>query len=143
MFQSTLPRGERLIVVVVIVDIICFNPRSHVGSDDNNRKKHEGNRVSIHAPTWGATGLLLVIIIFNKFQSTLPRGERQTVPQISNADIVVSIHAPTWGATLIVVVVIVVLIVSIHAPTWGATWYISFILVKLIVSIHAPTWGAT
>ena len=54
-----------------------FNPRSHMGSDNDMAKTRLRIKVSIHAPTWGAT--------FGKvevFDST-----------------VVSIHAPTWGAT--------------------------------------------
>ena len=35
--------------------------------------------VSIHAPAWGATHHLKVVIIFWEFQSTLPHGERLTV----------------------------------------------------------------
>ena len=55
-FQSTRPRGARLFVLV---------------------KDATGQGVSIHAPAWGATGVVL--------------GLGQPVP--------VSIHAPAWGAT--------------------------------------------
>ena len=56
-FQSTLPRGERLF------------------KDDPNYIKID---ISIHAPTRGAT-LIIADVPYNvgKFQSTLPRGERQ------------------------------------------------------------------
>ena len=56
MFQSTPPHGGRL-----------FNPFSN--SLDNE--------VSIHAPAWGATGVVRIVIFFRR----------------------VSIHAPAWGAT--------------------------------------------
>ena len=56
-------------------------------------------RVSIHAPAWGATDLALVLA---------GHGE-------------VSIHAPAWGATLGDVLQCPVAHVSIHAPAWGAT----------------------
>ena len=55
-----------------------FNPRTHMGCDRIWRVPRQGVRVSIHAPTWGATG---------QYQA-VRRGTG------------VSIHAPTWGATL-------------------------------------------
>ena len=77
-FQSTLPRGERLPPQQSTTTIGSFNPRSRAGSD---RMAEERSSVlpgvSIHAPARGATqkstkaGLLYIV-----FQSTLPRGER-------------------------------------------------------------------
>ena len=55
-----------------------FNPRTHVGCDDYGVERSAGTRISIHAPTWGATP---------------SNGHISTMPQIS-------IHAPTWGATV-------------------------------------------
>ena len=56
---------------------MCFNPRTHVGCDKRQDKAIKAQKVSIHAPTWGAT------------------------PSLFGAEIAksVSIHAPTWGAT--------------------------------------------
>ena len=77
-----------------------FNPRSHEGSDLKSHRKpviqlyfnprsHEGSDypapftiattpdISIHAPTRGATMFCLVMHLSSRFQSTLPRGERQ------------------------------------------------------------------
>ena len=143
---------------------MCFNPRSHVGSDIIVTCPCPFGCVSIHAPTWGATlegaagwGQL-------EFQSTLPRGERRN--NISNlsggrcfnprshvgSDITdgrrfqrttVSIHAPTWGATSPRLSWQTRPKVSIHAPTWGATACKCISLRQKNVSIHAPTWGAT
>ena len=56
-FQSTLPRGERLSYGLVIFKTEYFNPRSHEGSDD------------IH---------LVAPVVTILFQSTLPRGERHS-----------------------------------------------------------------
>ena len=56
-FQSTLPRGERL--------IMC------------NDYRKVGYRISIHAPTRGATFWIPWVNGYAGFQSTLPRGERQ------------------------------------------------------------------
>jgi len=56
-FQSTRPRGARLLAFVVLTH--C-------------------NGVSIHAPTWGATGAKAALQnFFIEFQSTRPRGARR------------------------------------------------------------------
>ena len=100
MFQSTRPRGARQASTRPRAARRSFNPRAHVGRDHlfvNCHNLHflfqstrpRGARppqapppllasVSIHAPTWGATCFLLLIVVM----------------------IFVSIHAPTWGATL-------------------------------------------
>ncbi len=99
----------------------CFNPRAHVGRDESCPLIIAICRVSIHAPTWGAT-----------------------IYPIFRADTVdVSIHAPTWGATVARILSSGLKIVSIHAPTWGATWKRPQDSPLYEVSIHAPTWGAT
>ena len=58
MFQSTRPRGARLVGVSHRDnEDACFNPRARVGRDPPSiRQGSEGLRVSIHAPAWGATG---------------------------------------------------------------------------------------
>ena len=99
-----------------------FNPRARVGRDTNRWAGRHGEEVSIHAPAWGATGIVspdtqtqLVSIhapawgatffefihksIAHAFQSTRPRGARQETPYDEVAQVVVSIHAPAWGAT--------------------------------------------
>ena len=103
----------------------------------------ESGRVSIHAPTRGATASTILVSL----------------------RVYVSIHAPTRGATVLTFSKSCLWIVSIHAPTRGATEYrgkerkeerfqsthprgvrhidsCSY-LVRLVVSIHAPTRGAT
>ena len=81
------------------VDNVDFNPRSHEGSDfayfcsryaesisihaptrgatNGRQRKHLEKKISIHAPTRGATLIEQSKFLFRKFQSTLPRGERQ------------------------------------------------------------------
>ena len=77
-FQSTLPRGERLgAEELKSIDNFHFNPRSHEGSDYIPVWRKFVDRISIHAPTRGATALAPVAIGAAAFQSTLPRGERQ------------------------------------------------------------------
>ena len=80
--------------------------------------------ISIHAPTWGATQMLLRgmgvlsfqsthprgvrlyqiqnLIPLKKFQSTHPRGVRQAFLKQNCHDCCISIHAPTWGATYLI-----------------------------------------
>ena len=62
--------------------VSSFNPRAHVGRDLHALEDRQVQRVSIHAPTWGAT--------------LLPSEEVDALK--------VSIHAPTWGATLHIIV---------------------------------------
>ena len=40
--------------------VIGFNPRSRVGSDQGIKWGHINEKVSIHAPAWGATALLSI-----------------------------------------------------------------------------------
>ena len=77
-FQSTLPRGERLHCSAIAFAIPDFNPRSHEGSDlflyskrslriYFNPRSHEGSDTSLQVHCTPLT----------PFQSTLPRGERR------------------------------------------------------------------
>ena len=77
-FRSTLPRGERRFSWSFPTDPSDrFDPRSREGSDHPGAERHQGVRVSIHAPARGAIGLRSI-----------------------NANVVhVSIHAPARGAT--------------------------------------------
>ena len=121
-FQSTLPRGERP---------YTFSNFSYI------------RKISIHAPTRGATGVNVIVGDFLR----------------------ISIHAPTRGATRITISAarmhfnfnprshegsdtffvkfLCVLHISIHAPTRGATKKPPHITSRLCISIHAPTRGAT
>ena len=79
-FQSTLPQGERhdhlLLALHVQHD---FNPRSRKGSDRRFQGRKERDPISIHAPARGATEIAHTRCISEKFQSTLPQGERLPV----------------------------------------------------------------
>ncbi len=76
-FQSTRPRGARLLAANVVRWLVCFNPRARVGRDKPSIKGLYVYYVSIHAPAWGATSRV-----------------DKHVTQVQ-----VSIHAPAWGAT--------------------------------------------
>ena len=99
-FQSTHPHGVRLFHKSLFLLFICFNPRTHMGCDlcipHNNdlllvfQSTHphgvrpaEGflsgiaQKVSIHAPTWGATfSSVSTMSAKLMFQSTHPHGVR-------------------------------------------------------------------
>ena len=145
LFQSTLPRGERL----TSTGIRClikrnFNPRSHEGSDRGAPAYSRGRPISIHAPTRGATISQARWTELWQFQSTLPRGERlnqnkrnghsflyfnprshegsDKPPRAGRRHRHISIHAPTRGATTGRLHQTDRSVgISIHAPTRGAT----------------------
>ena len=138
-----LPRGERPSPTPTIILLSCFNPRFHAGSDPNRPRpgcgagefqstRPRGERprcsfrrylaleVSIHALTWGATIVLIVVarlrcfnprshmgsdssipskFRYSRFQSTLPREERPICFVVTRPRYRVSIHAPTRRAT--------------------------------------------
>ena len=101
------------------------------------------SEISIHAPTRGATRCNFIGFYGGKFQSTLPRGERQIREYISLKTHTISIHAPTRGATQSFGIVRCICGISIHAPTRGATNGCGYHDTQYSISIHAPTRGAT
>ena len=122
-FQSTLPRGERLPdagVRSLTSDISIHAPtRGATGGKDIIGGASE---ISIHAPTRGATDECRAWKEkHNAFQSTLPRGERPNCFDHCQGEMDISIHAPTRGATLTDLGYEVQFKISIHAPTRGAT----------------------
>ena len=167
MFQSTLPRRERHKKIYTKTDYsrvsihaptkgatlcctafskasICFNPRSHEGSDYFNpadiskRKLFQSTLPRRERQSEMYSGVYAMV-----FQSTLPRRERRKVHHSDHHTVYVSIHAPTKGATPVFLPPLQKFPVSIHAPTKGATNNRAKGLVLLFVSIHAPTKGAT
>ena len=99
-FQSTPPREGRQHWGKATFYTARFNPRPHARGDERRRYNGNVRRVSIHAPTRGAT-----------YKNGLVQTDRK-----------VSIHAPTRGATKNNAAKQVKNIVSIHAPTRGATF---------------------
>ena len=99
--------------------------------------------VSIHAPTRGATNLHPFNFSNYGFQSTHPHGVRHLPTEVEVGQTLfqsthphgVRRYRPTNGGEYIRV--------SIHAPTRGATSFTGFSRFDDIVSIHAPTRGAT
>ena len=124
LFQSTHPHGVRPIIIVNIAffGYRCFNPRTHTGCDSSKSWKYPGARVSIHAPTRGATSRRSRYYLRKPFQSTHPHGVRlrRTDVMAYPAYLFQSTHPhgvrpgrriPCTGSCS----------VSIHAPTRGAT----------------------
>ena len=79
-FQSTRPRGARLILAI-------FTPPTVV--------------VSIHAPTRGATGASPLFLQPWRVSIHAPTRGATCILGIIPGDVIVSIHAPTRGATLL------------------------------------------
>ena len=120
--------------------------------------------ISIHAPTRGATKHLKGAETVEKFQSTLPREERQNVEQYiqrlsdfnprshersdSNGSYLfilqeISIHAPTRGATNFSASSLNIILFQSTLPREERHMPLSEITVPHWISIHAPTRGAT
>ena len=96
-FQSTHPRGVRPFRVVWFGFVNDFNPRTHVGCDSLPSLPATAAGISIHAPTWGATGIQR--LAGNDSSYFNPRthvGCDMSCP-IRQGFVPISIHAPTWG----------------------------------------------
>ena len=121
LFQSTLPREERLGYNASGILYRYFNPRSHERSDKGFEDLCNLISISIHAPTRGATKNHNTDI--SKVYDFNPRSHERSDTKLAmiaiNNDI--SIHAPTRGATCQACVNMCCKIISIHAPTRGAT----------------------
>ena len=113
------------------------------GATGQQERLAEAIRISIHAPAWGATVALHVRDLAGEFQSTHPRGVRRHLPDQHRHKLKISIHAPAWGATRKYSQSRHRRKISIHAPAWGATIIKNEVLMNSDISIHAPAWGAT
>ena len=99
-FNPRSREGSDLFRIRSSYDAAYFNPRSREGSDGRERLCNgNGLRISIHAPTRGATTSVLMVWDMPRFQSTLPRGERLDADPNNSPSDTISIHAPTRGAT--------------------------------------------
>ena len=122
MFQSTHPHGVRPNYALTTLPAdIRFNPRTHMGCDGSAESLLSFRKVSIHAPTWGAT----------KIETSIK--DKQNV----------SIHAPTWGATLLTIFLFHSVQCFNPRTHMGCDMESRVRQQYMLVSIHAPTWGAT
>ena len=143
-FQSTLPRGERLIGLHAIyaTPVISIHAPTR-GATERGRRYFRTTIISIHAPTRGATPCRQKKSSMQIFQSTLPRGERPSAERLGGVlwDFNPRSHEGSdllWSGYRTKLRDI-----SIHAPTRGATSISSVTDPVFIISIHAPTRGAT
>ena len=106
------------------------------------------------------------LLLYRKFQSTFPRGERREWQPPFVLFVVISIHVPAWGTTCECSYAYscytnfnprsrvgndpnwcrgdyIPISISIHVPAWGTTQ--SLLQAKEIskISIHVPAWGTT
>ena len=77
--------------------------------------------ISIHAPAWGATRRKDGNILYEQFQSTLPRGERRSLPPRGRMGITFQSTLPRGERRPERQGRIDLASISIHAPAWGAT----------------------
>ena len=61
------------------------------------------------------------LLLYRKFQSTFPRGERREWQPPFVLFVVISIHVPAWGTTNTDITFQRYLHISIHVPAWGTT----------------------
>ena len=100
LFQSTLPRGERLLSAQAAIKQQVFQSTLPRGE----------RQLLANSET-----------LIEQFQSTLPRGERRVPDRQRQFTFSISIHAPTRGATCPPDLCSHLQGISIHAPTRGAT----------------------
>ena len=144
MFQSTHPRRVWLLVLLLLLLAISFNPHTHEGCDQpiqirtlnlslfqstHPRRVWRANHfsqklswyVSIHTPTkgvtarFGARGAQAVVSIHTPTKGVTPHQLRRRLKHL------VSIHTPTKGVTINCYVRVTSFFVSIHTPTKGVT----------------------
>ena len=75
-FQSTRPRGTRLLWHSPASKRRCFNPRVRAGRDKQKSERVQNALVSIHASARDATEKDFSAALTSPFQSTRPRGTR-------------------------------------------------------------------
>ena len=143
-----------------------FNPRTLVGCDPVLAVyKKDPTHISIHAPTWGATGKLSLYFIFFLFQSTHPRGVRlgslcfyygcfayfnprthvgcDFFPQL-NISVIKHFNPRTHVGCDGHITSCTLYIANFNPRTHvGCDVAITAGLSATRISIHAPTWGAT
>ena len=144
-FQSTLPQGERLKQSPICKGCISFQSTLPQGE---RRPDMSGGgdqyHISIHAPTRGATRVVIILLMRVVFQSTLPQGERRRSNDLSSISGCISIHAPTRGATVGVEISTCFLFQFQSTLPQGERCSCAvFQCPGSAISIHAPTRGAT
>jgi len=119
-FNSRAHAGRDDFFTSCFVESQCFNSRAHAGRDNAHAERIKAEKVSIHAPTRGATAIAGLAALAVGFNSRAHAG-RDEAGRCGRIVYGVSIHAPTRGATIAANTLRIFKLVSIHAPTRGAT----------------------
>ena len=144
LFQSTLPRGERLLCGANLKLVIQFQSTLPRGERLSTGRVSESLRRFQSTLPRGERRIKTVFSFFQiPFQSTLPRGERHRCTHCVHARHCISIHAPARGATIRNHANCFLFCISIHAPARGATLLRRDHSALRNISIHAPARGAT
>ena len=145
-FQSTHPSGVRLWRYAALVwkrRISIHAPQWGATVDiDVLLLDH---LISIHAPQWGATEAAEAFLFMPEiFQSTHPSGVRldSNIAQKFASLSFQSTH-PSGVRRITGCRKYSPVLISIHAPQWGATLRLQQRRNRRTISIHAPQWGAT
>ena len=144
LFQSTRPRGARLVTLVMVLDAHQFQSTRPRGARHNlGNQPSLFIRVSIHAPAGGATYVPRTLVAKWKFQSTRPRGARHgggALPGKKNGfqstrprgarhshtkkgtkQVWFQSTRPRGARQVMTSLMTSLMVVSIHAPAGGAT----------------------
>ena len=142
-FQSTHPRGvRRLANLHRAHGKAHFNPRTHVGCDVEDKDLSNKIKISIHAPTWGATLEFTVISLRYIFQSTHPRGVRHCFSSINQT-------CQNFNPRTHVGCDFIVFFINQTCQNFNPRTHVGCDIKGgqkppyKNISIHAPTWGAT
>ena len=142
-FQSTLPRGERPTPTSSSPSVIRFNPRSHEGSDQFEALQHEAGRrfnPRSHEGSDRSTNTHWTHALSFNPRSHEGSDPWRTLPARLRP---VSIHAPTRGATWSGLNVAGQEVFQSTLPRGERLDKGQHLRLFIVVSIHAPTRGAT
>ena len=120
-FNPRSREGSDRYTCISILQEVNFNPRSREGSDNLPWEHKVKLQISIRAPARGATQTSGMILVSSRFQSALPRGERQGTAWKESVQRYISIRAPARGATCENYAPMTRADISIRAPARGAT----------------------
>ena len=144
-FQSTLPRGERLCDVCGVwypfyISIHAPARGATITRMGSHRVQHDFNPRSREGSDSYCCTVGGFLANFN------PRSREGSDTSVFNRSVLltfISIHAPARGATIQRTKFIFAEFISIHAPARGATEWNTYRFLYIQISIHAPARGAT
>ena len=166
-FQSTFPRGERLLFFFCarMSPLISIHVPAW-GTTKIEELKENGIAISIHVPAWGTTVKVTHTLTFRHdfnprsrvgndfsychvtpllflFQSTFPRGERLASAFNHHTNNQFQSTFPRGERHKKKTGEFYFLCISIHVPAWGTTPFLGVLSLLICISIHVPAWGTT